>query len=260
MALRARLAAGVVSAVVLAVSAALVLVGGAVPAPRPGERALPGTSREPPGPGAPPYLIGTVVSGPIAARLAPSPDAQVIARFGEVNDQGAPQVFLLQPEKRSPDGGLPPGAEWVRALLPVRPNGTRGYLPLAQLEVSFTTYRIEVDTEAFELTLFDGDEVVLRVPVGIGKGDTPTPKGDFYLASLLQPPDPDTVYGTYAYGLSGYSETLRDWADGGIIGIHGTNDPSSIGRAVSHGCIRLRNRDIEHLVELLPLGTPVHIM
>ncbi len=46
----------------------------------------------------------------------------------------------------------------------------------------------------------------------------------------------------------------------GVIGIHGTNDPSSVGRDVSHGCIRLRNADVTYLAERLPLGTPVRIL
>ena len=68
-------------------------------------------------------------------------------------------------------------------------------------------------------------------------------------------------YGSYAYGLSGFSNVLTSFGGGdGVIGIHGTNDPSSIGQDVSHGCIRLQNADIERLVRFLPLGTPVDIL
>jgi lipoprotein-anchoring transpeptidase ErfK/SrfK len=67
------------------------------------------------------------------------------------------------------------------------------------------------------------------------------------------------VYGAYAYGLSAYSKVIRDWEGGGIVGLHGTNDPTSIGRRVSHGCIRMRNADIRALVRILPLGTLVTI-
>ena len=75
----------------------------------------------------------------------------------------------------------------------------------------------------------------------------------------MKPPRPDSVYGTYAYGLSGFSDVIRTWWEGGVIGLHGTNDPSSIGRPESHGCIRMRNADISWLVRILPLGTPVLI-
>jgi lipoprotein-anchoring transpeptidase ErfK/SrfK len=67
------------------------------------------------------------------------------------------------------------------------------------------------------------------------------------------------VYGAFAYGLSGYSPVIRDWRWGGEIGLHGTDDPASIGRSVSHGCVRMRNRDIAQLVRILPLGTPIDI-
>jgi lipoprotein-anchoring transpeptidase ErfK/SrfK len=75
----------------------------------------------------------------------------------------------------------------------------------------------------------------------------------------MRPTSRDTVYGAYAYGLSAYSNVIRSWRWGGVVGIHGTNDQSSIGRAVSHGCIRLRNDDISRLVRILPLGTPVSV-
>jgi len=82
--------------------------------------------------------------------------------------------------------------------------------------------------------------------------------GVFFLNSLLRPP-PGSIYGEFTYGLSAYSDVIRNWKGGGIVGIHGTNDPSSIGRRVSHGCIRLRNADIARLVRTLPLGTLVTI-
>lgn len=212
--------------------------------------------RQPPAGG---YLIGQVKSETVAARRAPTESSDVVASFAAVTPEGVPQVFLLAPEKVDHLGMLPPGVEWVRALLPIRPNGTMGYLPVRDLDLTTTPYRVIVDRKAFELTVWEGPEIFMRVPVGIGKGKTPTPRGHFYLASLLRPPRPDSVYGTYAYGLSGYSETLLDWRNGGIIGIHGTNDPTSVGRAVSHGCVRMRNEHIEQLVPLLPLGTPVEI-
>lgn len=209
--------------------------------------------------GEPIHLVGEVNAQRIVARAGPGEEFEKIASFEKFNDQGAPQVFLLEPHETDAQGLLPEDSSWVKALLPLRPNGTTGYLAVEDLVVRHTPYRLVVDTAAFRLKVFEGDSLIMKVPVGIGTGRTPTPIGDFFLASLLEPPDPSTVYGTYAYGLSGYSETLLDWKGGGVIGLHGTNDPSSIGNAVSHGCIRMRNRDIEKLVPLLPLGTPIKI-
>lgn len=204
-------------------------------------------------------LIGQVSGEEITARMRPRIDSPSIGTFESTNEQGAAQVFLLEPEKLDGDGALPADQEWVRALLPIRPNQTSGYLPVEDLEVFSTDYRIEVDRSAFELTVYEGEEQLMEVPIGLGTGETPTPVGRFYLASLLQPPDPNTIYGIYAYGLSGYSETLTNWKGGGVIGLHGTNDPESIPGHVSHGCIRMLNEDIEKLVPLLPLGTPIQI-
>ena len=231
--------------------------------PAPEERAVAVTRPRPPASPAPlpgaaparaqctarPSLIGTAAAPRIVAREQPSPTARVVGGFDRVNAQGSPQVFLLE-ERR--------GA-WVRALLPVRPNGTAGWIATRSLTLSRTPYRVEVDRSAHRLTLWRGCERVAAFPVGVGRPSTPTPVGRFYLASLMRPTSLNSVYGAYAYGLSAYSKVLRDWRWGGVIGIHGTNDPPSIGRSESHGCVRLRNRDMSRLVRILPLGTPVTI-
>jgi lipoprotein-anchoring transpeptidase ErfK/SrfK len=93
----------------------------------------------------------------------------------------------------------------------------------------------------------------------VGRGTTPTPGGLFYTTELLIPVG-QPAYGPYAYGLSGYSDVLYDFAGGdGQFGIHGTNDPSGIGRDVSNGCIRMGNEAITKLAETLPIGVPVEI-
>lgn len=201
-----------------------------------------------------PSLIGTVAVDRVQARSAPRPDAEVVATFGMRNEQGAPQVFLLEDRVSGADGRL-----WFHALLPVRPNGTRGYIPAATLRLADTPYHLVLNRQARTLTLWDRCDQVRTYPVGLGTKQTPTPVGKFYLSSLLRPPSPDSVYGSYAYGLSGYSRVIRDWRWGGLIGLHGTNDPSSVGELTSKGCIRMRNQHIEQLVEILPLGTPIEI-
>ncbi|HEX2240693.1 MAG TPA: L,D-transpeptidase, partial [Actinomycetota bacterium] len=75
----------------------------------------------------------------------------------------------------------------------------------------------------------------------------------------LKPPSDNSIYGKFAYGLSAYAEAADDWYGNGVIGLHGTNDPTSVGRPASHGCIRMRNEDITELARLLPLGTPILI-
>ncbi len=151
-------------------------------------------------------------------------------------------------------------AGWVEVLVPGRPTGSTGWLWLdgSGVELRQVTTVVHVDLAARTLTLYDGDQVVLTTPVAIGAPDAPTPTGVFSVTDKLQDPNPDGAYGPFALGLSGRSEVITDFAGGdGQIGIHGTNDPSSIGQAVSHGCIRVPNEVIVQLNELLPLGTPV---
>ncbi|MBA3655028.1 MAG: L,D-transpeptidase [Actinobacteria bacterium] len=165
-------------------------------------------------------------------------------------EDGAPLIFLVQDQK--------PG--WYYVILPVRPNGSVGWIRADDVTTSKHYYRIEVDLTAHRITVKHRDGVFLEEKIGVGRGPTPTPIGVFYTKELLRPPNPDTAYGAYAYGLSGYSNVLTDFAGGdGVVGIHGTNDPSTLGTDVSHGCIRLSNEAITRLAKYLPLGVPVII-
>lgn len=149
---------------------------------------------------------------------------------------------------------------WLLVLLPVKPNGSTGWIRAGDVSLATNPYRIVVNLDKHRLTVFNGDQRVLRKPVGIGKEQTPTPKGRYYITQLFQPPNPDGPYGPYAYALSGYSEVLETFKGGeAIIGIHGTNRPDLVGKDVSSGCIRLRNPAITRLASMLPLGTPVEI-
>lgn len=188
-------------------------------------------------------------------RVFDEPDAPAPSRtLTNPTEVGGPLVFLVDEER---DDG------WLQVLLPVRPNGTTGWIRASDVELAGNDFHITVELGAHTITLYDGDEVVLSEPVGVGRGNAPTPGGRFYIKELLQPPEPGTVYGPYAYGLSGFSNTFETFNGGdGVIGIHGNNDPSSIGTDVSHGCIRLPNDAIVRMVEEIgvPLGTPVEVV
>ncbi len=112
-----------------------------------------------------------------------------------------------------------------------------------------------------------GDETVLDATVAGAADNTPAPGGLYFTTVLIQPTDdegnidPDTVYGKWAYGLSGYSEELDTFNGGdGQLGIHGTNQPELLGQKVSHGCIRMNDDDIDKLAPVLPLGVPVEVI
>ena len=167
------------------------------------------------------------------------------------NEDGATRVFLITARR----------GDWLQVLLPVRPNGSKGWIRVGDVRITSTIYRVRVELGAHRITVVRGRELITQEPVGIGKANTPTPGGEYYITELLQPPDPFGPYGPYAYGLSGFSDVLKEFRGGnGVVGIHGTNDQSGLGQDVSFGCIRMSNAGITKLASLLPLGTPVEIL
>lgn len=150
--------------------------------------------------------------------------------------------------------------DWLHVYLPTRPNGSMGWIPTNQVTLTQHNYRIVIELAAHRITVYKGWQVIDQEPVGVGTQETPTPGGHYYIKELLKPLDPNGAYGDYAYGLSGFSNVLSDYQGGdGVIGIHGTNDPSTLGKDVSHGCIRMSNAGITKLAGVLPLGVPVDI-
>lgn len=149
--------------------------------------------------------------------------------------------------------------EWLNVLLPIRPNGTTGWIRQSDVRLDTNDFRILADLQARKLTVWKGGEVFMEEPIGVGKAATRTPGGLFYTTELLRPVG-QPQYGPYAFALSGYSEVFSTFAGGpGQLGLHGTNNPSSVGAEASNGCIRMRNDAITRLAETLPLGVPVEI-
>ena len=179
--------------------------------------------------------------------------AQRITGADATSAPNIPLVFLVKSE----------GDDRLEVHLPVGPNGSTGWVRRDDVTLASVNHRIEVRLAEHRIRVLDGNEVVVDEPIGVGTTDRPTPGGVHYLKELLQPPDPTGPYGTYAYVLSGSSTELTSFNEGqGVIGIHGTNDPASIGQDVSSGCIGLDNAVIDRLVNEigLPLGTPVEIL
>ncbi|MFP3919736.1 L,D-transpeptidase [Lysinibacillus telephonicus] len=105
---------------------------------------------------------------------------------------------------------------------------------------------INVSTSKHELKLFDGSNLIKTYPIAVGKILSPTPFGSYKI--INKQPNPGGPYGAFWMGLSKPH-----------YGIHGTNDPSSIGKDVSLGCIRMFNHDVLDLSSRVPIGTDVVI-
>jgi hypothetical protein len=182
--------------------------------------------------------------------VSPEPGAPPSHHLPATTEFGSPRALLVLDEQ----------GDWLHVALPDRPNGSTGWIARADVELREVDERIEIDLTARTLTLVDGGEVVLTTPIAVGTPDAPTPTGDFYVVDKLATGDPDDIYGPFAFGLSVHSHVLTEFAGGdGQVGIHGTNDPASIGQAASHGCIRVPNDVAVTLDARLYLGTPVTI-
>ena len=108
-------------------------------------------------------------------------------------------------------------------------------------------YSMVVNTARRELSLYQDGVLARTYPVGIGKMVTPTPAGNYSIVSKM--PNPGGPFGVMWLGLSKPH-----------YGIHGTNNPASIGSYVSHGCIRMFNKDVLELARIVPVGTPVTVI
>jgi lipoprotein-anchoring transpeptidase ErfK/SrfK len=147
---------------------------------------------------------------------------------------------------------------WVELRVPGRPNGRTGWVPRGALDVfNHTNMEIVVNRAKRQLTLYRAGRVIYRAPIGVGKPSTPTPPGHFWITEAF--PSSNPAYGPYAFGTSDYS-SLTDWIGGGIVGLHGTNEPSLVPGDPSHGCIRLHNSDILRLSKLVAIGTPLLVL
>ena len=240
-------------------------------APEPPPSPPPASTPEPPPPpaegppGEPPCSYGTVRAvgdgtitfAGIAKRAFVAyrkPNQDVLARFDTVNANRHVTVIQIRGLVKDDCGML-----WYYAALPMRPNGVAGFVPARDVEVRKVTTKIVVDLSQRELTFYRDGEAVLTTPTAIGAPQWPTPTGRYYVNQRLVPTDPSGPYGPGAIGISAFSDVLQGWTQGGPIAIHGTNDPSSIGRAVSHGCMRLRNDVLRRLFATTAAGTPVII-
>ena len=183
------------------------------------------------------------------------PGGRAVETFGPVNVNGFDTVFGVLGVVR--DADCEPA--WYRVQLPLRPNGAVGYVRARAVELVVVRTRIEIDISERRLDFLRNGKLVRRLTAAVGAPGTPTPTGRYYINQRIIAGNPEGPWGPAALGISAFSPTLVHWTQGGPIAIHGTNDPASIGRAASNGCLRLPNAELERLYEQTPAGTPVII-
>jgi hypothetical protein len=188
----------------------------------------------------------------VVARRKPRADGAAITTLSTRTPEGTSNIVVVVREASV-------GTLWARVRLSVLPNGTLGWVPRSALGgYVYVHTHLVVDRSRLLATLFRNGRVVFRAPIGIGQPRWPTPAGQFFIRDKLTK-FRSPFYGPVAFGTSARSAVLTDWPGGGFVGVHGTSQPELLPGRISHGCIRLRNRDILRLARLLPVGTPVTI-
>ena len=191
---------------------------------------------------------------PARAYARPATTARVVGRLRFLTEDGFPEVYALLESRRDARG-----VNWVRLRLPGRPNGVTGWVRGRSLgPFHLVRTRLVVRRAARRVTLYVRGRRRFTARVGVGKPGTPTPSGRFWIREKFHVHG-NSLYGPRALGTAAYSDVLTDWPGGGVIGLHGTDEPGLIPGRPSHGCIRLRNPDIERLYRLTPIGTPLLI-
>ena len=201
---------------------------------------------------------GTINWKHLAVRAKPSSIARRVAVLDQFRPDFRPQYVLALSQRVSKTTGKP---AWYRISAPGRPNGRTGWVPAAALDLRPVHKRLIVYRDARRFEFWDGARLVRTGKVAVGAPGAETPLGLFYVTWKFDPSiDSDwAILGAYAFETSAYSK-LTDWPGGGIVGMHGTPWPELLGQAVSHGCIRIANENIEFLRSRVPLGTPVKIV
>jgi hypothetical protein len=188
----------------------------------------------------------------VKVRTRPSTRAASVTRLRHLTEDRMPEVYLVLSSRRVGE------QVWLKVRLPMRPNGRTGWVRREALgPLNTVTTFLRVDRRTLRATLLRDGQRIWTSRIGVGAPSTPTPAGRFWIREKMRAMG--GVYGPYALGTSAYS-VLSDWPGGGVVGIHGTNEPQRIPGRPSHGCVRVPNRAITRLAKLVPIGTPVRIL
>jgi hypothetical protein len=186
----------------------------------------------------------------------PSQTSPHFARLHWYTEDGFPEVYLVLSAHWDALG-----QEWLQIRVPMRPNGTTGWVLRSALGALHLTHQlVVVNRQRMRMYLYANGHLRWNAPIGVGKPRTPTPPGHFWIRERFKVATPKSGYWPYAFGTSDYS-TLSDWPGGGVVGIHGPYfAPQLIPGRISHGCIRLEAAADAWLAQHVGVGTPLHVV
>ena len=195
---------------------------------------------------------GELTVNSVIVRRKPAPNGKKIKVFHYFRSDYRIQEIFAIGTKTGSDGKL-----WYHISVPMRPNGTHGWIPAAAADLKPTKAQIVVNVGKRVIDVFKNGKHVLHGKVAVGAPGMETPLGHYYVAATFVPVN-DPFLGVFALETSAYSK-LTEWPGGGVVGIHGTYEPWLLGKAVSHGCVRVSNHTASRLKRLTPIGTPIWI-
>ncbi len=197
---------------------------------------------------------GTLTKSVVPVHAKPRAGAARVGALREFRPDYRPQYVLALAVVKDRKGR----PAWYRVSVPGRPNGRTGWVRASSLEIGPVNKRLVIDRGARTFQFWQGGKLLRSGRVAVGKPGAETPLGLFYVTWKFAPGGKGGL-GDYAFETSAYSN-LSDWPGGGIVGVHGTHAPHLLGQAVSHGCVRLHNSDINYLKTRVPIGTPIEIV
>jgi len=216
---------------------------------------------------------GSAVAAGMPARIQATQQLAVLSTAHGVRQEpeaGAPQTELLP--ARGPITGEPTtvpvigaltgsdGVQWLRVMLPGRPNGSTGWIAQQGTRRLVTSWHLVVALAERRVQVYSVGHLVRAFQAVVGKPSTPTPTGEFFVEETLQMSSGEPG-GPFALALSARSDVLQEFEGGpGQIAIHGLDNlGGTLGAAESHGCIRLATASIDWLATRIGPGTPVTI-
>jgi lipoprotein-anchoring transpeptidase ErfK/SrfK len=195
---------------------------------------------------------GVIFSSKLVVRSGPSTTARSLYVLRQFRRDFRPTEILAVGETQDAAGRT-----WLKLSLPVRPNNRYGWVRSDLVDVHPVYKQIVIARGSRVLSLYDHEKLVFRTRVAVGRPGMETPLGSFYIQARYKATEP--ALGAYAFETTAWSK-LSDWPGGGVIGIHGTPMPQLLGKAVSHGCIRVSNAAALTLKRLAPVGTPIKVV
>ncbi len=198
----------------------------------------------PPGNGA---LVALLSHGTV---MRSAPGGHVLTKLATRTGFGSPQAFWV----------VRLSGDWLGVVSPQAGNGHVGWISASAASLTRVDWELKISLSQRRLTVLQNGKVQERYPVAIGKPSAPTPTGRFAVTDRLNTGDPAGPYGCCILALSAEApHAIQGWSGGNRIAIHSTTDTSTIGEAISHGCVHVDLAQGRWLLNHIPIGTPTLI-